>query len=183
MPIYQTEPARLLVQLLTFEFLWLNPSSQYLESCLWLLKKPADSEEEQRQHCCGDRSVSSQQSLHTLFHLGLAGQRWAWCQAVKHRELAHMQDQARLIWSGPELYPHRLMTAQRTLAYSLTRSAEINSVDLIFPKTIEAIELFCLFLIIGPATKRTRSAIIIKPQGPRTLEKQHRSNRLKVRKL
>lgn len=172
----QAEPARLLVQLLTFEFLWLNPSSQYLESCLWLLKR-ADGKEAQRQHCCGHGSVSSEQRLHTFLHLSLARQRRAWCQAMRHSELARMQEQ--LIWSGPELHPHRLMTAWCTLAYSLTLGRNPFGRSN-FPQNNWGNRTFLFLLNNQPGT---RSAIIIKPQGPGTLEKQHRSNRLKVRKL
>ncbi len=135
-----------------------------------------------------DRSVSSGRGLHTLLHLGLAGQGWAGCQAVRQRELAHMQHWAELNWSGAEPQPRRLrrlMTAWRMLAYShtLCRNPFGRSNFPTWKAIMESDFFFCSFVLSSLAVEHNRSVIIIIPQGPGTQEGQHRSNRLKVRTL
>lgn len=189
--IKKRRPVGLLLWLLTFESLWLNPSHQYLESCLWLFEKVHRQRRKQEETAAlqrRDRSVSSGRGLHTLLHLGLAGQGWAECQAVRQRELARMQHWAELNWSGAEPQTRRLrrlMTAWRTLAYShkLCRNPFGRSNFPTWKAIMESDFFSSFFLIISLAAEHNRSEIIIIPQGPGTREGQHRSNRLKVRTI
>lgn len=147
-------PVGFLLWLLTFESHWLNPSLQYLKSCLWLSEK-VHRQKRKREETAAllrrDRSVSSGRGLHTLLHLGLAGQGWAGCQAVRQRELAHTQDWAELNWSGAEPQARRLrrlMTAWRTLAYSRTLCRNpLGRSNFPTWKAIMESDLFLLFLL------------------------------------
>ncbi len=89
---------------------WKSAQSRKLEETAALLRR--------------DRRVSSGRGLHKLLHLGLAGQGWAECQAVRQRAGTHAAlGRTQLIWSRTlaTAPTNDSVTYPRLLSYALQK--------------------------------------------------------------